>query len=240
MSRKLSILGIVLTAAYAGLLYFIFDGRIVESLTMDPNEIGDLLAGMFGPLAILWLILGFFQQGIELRQNTRALELQAEELKNSVEQQRDLVDVSRKQFESYLEAARQEKEKQKIAAQPIFVFDTDRISPSDDFIQVEMTIQNLGATVTNVEFLWGPDVIDGRIRDMTTFETNGKRQFRWRYRAAKNKALRELWLSTEFTDSFDNRAKHIFDFLPGGKDGFFGSVEVNRRKSAAEIEKESQ
>ena len=64
MSRTLSIIGIVLSIAYLGLLWFVFDGRLIEILLMEPNEIGDLLAGIFGPLAILWLILGFFQQGI--------------------------------------------------------------------------------------------------------------------------------------------------------------------------------
>lgn len=92
MSRTLSIIGIALTVAYLGLLWFVFDGRLVEILLMEPNETGDLLAGIFGPLAILWLILGFFQQGIELRQNTRALEMQAEELRKSVEHQKEMVE----------------------------------------------------------------------------------------------------------------------------------------------------
>lgn len=58
---------------------------------MGPNEWGDYLAGMFAPLALLWLVLGYMQQGEELKLNTEALRLQAEELRNSVEQQRQLV-----------------------------------------------------------------------------------------------------------------------------------------------------
>lgn len=100
MSRTLSIIGIALTIAYLGALWFLFDGRLVEIMLMKPNEIGDLLAGLFGPLAILWLILGFFQQGIELRQNTIALHLQAEELKKSVEQQREVALAANKQAEA--------------------------------------------------------------------------------------------------------------------------------------------
>ncbi|NOT87933.1 MAG: hypothetical protein HOP03_07110 [Lysobacter sp.] len=138
MSRKLSILGIVLTAAYAWLLYFIFDGRIVESLTMDPNEIGDLLAGMFGPLAILWLILGFFQQGIELRQNTRALELQAEELKNSVEQQRELANAANVQI-------KYAKESQK----PKFVLQPSSFAGTS----MKLQIKNVGAPATNLSII---------------------------------------------------------------------------------------
>lgn len=62
-----------------------------ELLQLELNELGDFLAGAFGPLAILWLVLGYFQQGEELRQNTEALHMQAQELKSSVEQQKQLV-----------------------------------------------------------------------------------------------------------------------------------------------------
>lgn len=58
---------------------------------MDLNTLGDFMAGVFAPHAFLWLVLGYRQQGIELRQNSEALHKQAEELKNSGEQQRQLV-----------------------------------------------------------------------------------------------------------------------------------------------------
>ncbi|OOY29148.1 hypothetical protein BMI90_02485 [Thioclava sp. L04-15] len=62
------------------------------------NELGDFLAGAFGPLAIFWLILGFFQQGEELQHSVKALELQAEELKNSVAQQKAMVGITERQL----------------------------------------------------------------------------------------------------------------------------------------------
>ncbi len=42
------------------------------------NEWGDLLAGLFAPLAFLWLVVGYYQQGQELK-------AQVAELKNSVD-----------------------------------------------------------------------------------------------------------------------------------------------------------
>ncbi len=61
---------------------------------MKFNEWGDFFAGASAPLAFLWLVIGYFQQGEELGQNTkalnqqeRALQLQVDELKQSVEQQ---------------------------------------------------------------------------------------------------------------------------------------------------------
>lgn len=95
MNRILAFIGTVLTVAYILLFARVSITRASELVVMPLNNIGDFLAGAFGPLAILWLVLGFFQQGIELRQNTEALRLQAHELKQSVEQQRQLVESSR-------------------------------------------------------------------------------------------------------------------------------------------------
>ncbi len=100
MSRVLSTIGIVFTLAYVGLLGWAFGGRLSELKALEPNHLGDFLAGAFGPLAILWLILGFFQQGIELRENSRALDLQAAELKSSTKEQRELLQILRGQLEA--------------------------------------------------------------------------------------------------------------------------------------------
>lgn len=202
---------------------------------MSPNEVGDLLAGVAGPLAFIWLVYGYFLQGISIRQqadelqlNTKALELQAEELKNSVEQQRELVDVSKRQFESHLDSIKKEQVKQKASSQPKFVFHTEGASFSpDNQLHTEMSIENIGATVTNVEFSWSPQIGHRRLRDMTTFESGRKVNFTWSY--TTDKTPYDLWLSVEFTDSFGDRLTHFFDFLPGGIDGLFNGVMVNRR-----------
>jgi hypothetical protein len=57
---------------------------------MKPNEFGDFLAGIFGPLVLLWVVMGFLQQGAELKYSREALLLQARELKASVEAQKDM------------------------------------------------------------------------------------------------------------------------------------------------------
>lgn len=160
MSRTLSILGIAITFVYLGILWFIFDGRLTEILLMPPNEIGDLLAGMFGPLAILWLILGFFQQGIELRQNTKALNLQAEELKNSVEQQREVAAAANKQAEAIRDSQK-----------PIF---SVRFSPwkGDHLI---MIIHNSGQSANNITakaFFGSDDQVERYIAHMQAQSEN--------------------------------------------------------------------
>nr|WP_255500531.1 hypothetical protein [Brevundimonas sp. P7753] len=87
---------------------------------LDPNSAGDFLAGAFAPLAFLWLVLGFFQQGIELRNSGEALWLQGEELRNSVEQQRELVSAARDQLEFDRTVIAQRNEEAVRTAQPSF------------------------------------------------------------------------------------------------------------------------
>lgn len=70
------------------------------------NEKGDLLAGIFSPLAFLWLVYGYLQQGQELKLNTQALTIQAEELaisntslKKQVEEMEKSVKAQQDMFE---------------------------------------------------------------------------------------------------------------------------------------------
>jgi len=99
VSKKIGWFGTAATAVYLVVLGLLVWGRLPALLDMKLNEVGDFLAGAFGPLAILWLVLGFFQQGIELRQNSEALHLQAKELQNSVTQQAELASTAKAQFD---------------------------------------------------------------------------------------------------------------------------------------------
>lgn len=94
-------LGIGGTVAYLFLLDWLVNGRWMEIRDGKLNDLGDFLAGAFGPLAIWWLVLGYFQQGIELRQNSAALKLQADELAASVAEQRKLAETAQKQLDSH-------------------------------------------------------------------------------------------------------------------------------------------
>jgi len=58
----------------------------------DLNAWGDTAAGFFAPLAFLWLVLGYRQQGEELKQ-------QAEELRQSVEAQKQMAKAQQEQLE---------------------------------------------------------------------------------------------------------------------------------------------
>ena len=64
---------------------------------MSPNEWGDFFAGVSAPIALLWLVIGYFQHGEELKLNTEALRLQQKELKQQVRETRNLVRVADRQ-----------------------------------------------------------------------------------------------------------------------------------------------
>lgn len=77
-----SCLSWAITFAWLIFIYFkIHNGILPTNL----NEFGDFIAGAFAPLAFFWLVRGFYQQGKGLEQNSKALRLQADELKKTTE-----------------------------------------------------------------------------------------------------------------------------------------------------------
>lgn len=123
--------------------------------SLVPNEVGDFLAGVFSPLAFLWLVLGYFQQGQELRQNNEALRLQAAELKNSVEQQKELVAVTREQVTIEMENINQARNALAAQHKPLFVLGGAGGSHSGNKHNMQFTLSNLGAPVTDVHLSFG-------------------------------------------------------------------------------------
>src|SRR5690606_11612457 len=97
LARHLGWVGVAITALYIGVIVVLTWGKLQNAANLELNEIGDFLAGVFGPVAILWLILGFIQQGVEIRQNTIAQHLQAEELRNAVAQQKAMAEATQDQ-----------------------------------------------------------------------------------------------------------------------------------------------
>lgn len=100
LREHLGEIGGALTLTYLVIVVVVIWGRADTLMTMPLNEVGDFLAGAFGPVAFLWLVFGFLQQGDELRQGTEALKLQAFELKNSVAQQSIMAAAATQQIDA--------------------------------------------------------------------------------------------------------------------------------------------
>lgn len=84
-----------ITFGYLGLLAGVFYKYTLAGQSLSLNELGDFLAGAFAPLAFYWLVLGFFQQGKELRNSVEALNNQAQELARSAQEQKNLTESSK-------------------------------------------------------------------------------------------------------------------------------------------------
>ena len=69
--------------------------KMADVPVMSLNELGDFLAGAAAPLALLWLVIGYFQHGEELRLSTQALYAQQLELQRQVGETAQLVEATR-------------------------------------------------------------------------------------------------------------------------------------------------
>jgi hypothetical protein len=89
--------GAIISAIWiaAALICAVWDWH--ELLTLKPNELGDMFAGFAAPLAFLWLVLGYLQQGEELRLQRTELALQREQLGLQKEETKRIADETAKQ-----------------------------------------------------------------------------------------------------------------------------------------------
>ena len=70
---------------WLGLLYI---GLVVgwgDFVTQPAESLGGFLEGAFAPLAFLWLVIGFFLQQRELRNNNEAIRAQYEQMRRAAE-----------------------------------------------------------------------------------------------------------------------------------------------------------
>jgi len=101
--------------------------------SMSLNQWGDFFAGVVAPLAFLWLILGYVQQGEEVRENTETLRQQQQALQRQVEETAALASHSAEQVKfasERLDLERQRFEHQrkmeKARVQPVFTYVSGR------------------------------------------------------------------------------------------------------------------
>lgn len=127
-----------------------------KGLPAELNAQGDFFAGYFAPLAFLWLVLGYMQQGEELR-------TQAQELQNSVAQQAELVAVSREQLAQEKEARKNAELQQRRKEQPHFVLSVEQYDDQDTEFQVSLKLTNYGNVAREIFIIQEDDAGDGEV-----------------------------------------------------------------------------
>jgi hypothetical protein len=80
--------GLTVTVVYLILMALYIDSEVgwPAFVTLQVERMGSFLEGAFAPLAFLWLVIGYFLQKKELRQNTEAMKMQFVEIQRSAEQ----------------------------------------------------------------------------------------------------------------------------------------------------------
>ncbi len=144
-------IGAICTGIYICILIFFVIYYWQHFSPMKPNEWGDFFAGTLGPVALIWVVLGFFLQGRELGHSVKALNLQAKELQNSVEQQRAMVNLTREQIDFNITTKQQQ---EKLAADknlPDISIKLDEYKNRMLDMSKDLLIRNLGAAATSVE-----------------------------------------------------------------------------------------
>jgi hypothetical protein len=134
--------------------------------------LGDVAA----PLALLWLVVGYFEQAHALRQNGDALQKQAEQLAMQVRGTRSLALVAVRQAEAMLRLIQLERRKihddAKIrmrAAQPRFVLEEGMRNPRAGTIR----LQNEGAPASNLALIPDNPTIKASIQPSAYVQSGG-------------------------------------------------------------------
>lgn len=176
---------------------------------MPFNEWGDFFAGVSAPLAFLWLVVGYFQQGEELGQNTqalkqqeRALQLQVEELKQSVQQQKEMVKVTQEDLEINRTSIEREYRKEKLRAQPLIRQLGGAYSKKPNMIKHLVRAINIGHLISRVEL---------SIRN-TTIELNLEKDFfdNWDFNTEKDLVFtRQEDTNLSINDSFELHMNYL-------------------------------
>ncbi|WP_235941051.1 hypothetical protein [Acinetobacter kanungonis] len=152
MNKKSLIFGVLVTFIWL-LGIYLFSRSNGYTWPTSLNELGDFLAGIFAPIAFFWLILGYIQQGKQLDQNTRALEQQESALKLQIDEMRESINQQKNVVTHLNQRSKEEKSK----VRPLLGFNRflcQRIG--EDKYRLHCEIHNRGTgDAINMKILWG-------------------------------------------------------------------------------------
>lgn len=189
----------------------------IDLKQLSLNELGDFLAGAFGPLALFWLVLGFFQQGHELRNSVEALQLQAEELKRSVEQQQAMVGITEKQLNLDIEVRSDQIRSSTSRELPLIQISSNGAMTSGRKSIYGYKVTNIGAAASDIEFSFGPEGKFIMVPSRCDFLANqGKFEFELRSDdGADSEQLERSSLTAKMQNIRSQSRKQVFDMSSG-------------------------
>lgn len=161
-------IGLALTSVYLVIVLGLAVYAQSGFLNMKPNEWGDFLAGIFGPLALLWVVLGFLQQGAELRYSRDALLLQAKELKASVDAQNNMGEAAWASVHVERDAQARAEATRIRNQQPILIVQSGGFTyQSTGVLETRLSITNSGRDCFRVSFALGDETLNFHPRSVS-------------------------------------------------------------------------
>ena len=145
--KRLTTFALGATAAWlAGIAVFTWI-NFDDARALSLNEWGDVFGGVFAPLALFWLVIGYFQHGEELRLNTEALKAQQAALQRQVEETEHLVEAAKLQAQVVEQDLKDRQSREAREAKLEFVFGGQVVSGP----RIETEIRNRGGEAHNIE-----------------------------------------------------------------------------------------
>ena len=207
--KKLTVIGILITFIWLSAFAVVLVANWDSAKKLSLNEWGDFLAGITAPLALIWIVIGYFLQSEELRLNTRALEAQHDELKRQVSETAILAKNSERQAIAAEQLAYVNKSETERAAlralaevQPIF---RSLKRGSEGRTQYLTWITNVGTAVKNLSIMSEDPEISLTLNPNDVFEY--ERQVKLR---ADGVTKFPFNFSIEYDDLVGNRHKKNF------------------------------
>ncbi|OBY27983.1 hypothetical protein [Leisingera sp. JC1] len=162
---------VFLTCLYFGFWAGYYNRFSAQGGHLQPNEIGDFLAGVAGPVALFWLVIGYYQQRKELQNSSDALRLQAAELASATRQHTSLARSSLEQL-NFEKQKYELSEKSRLASERgKFVVSHGSCWHNGKFVEFYVDVTNLGQAVADFSFLFPAGLIQ------TTSEANDNQEF---------------------------------------------------------------
>lgn len=157
-------IGAVITTVWLTYALYLVFSDVQHYQAMPLNAKGDFLAGIGGPVALLWIVIGYYLQ-------SRALTLQQRELANQVAETRRLVEQATKQSEIMAQEIESSKRHRHGEAQPRFTM----LQASRTAEAQNVKLKNHRATITDVTISYD-GIVNGPYRTVL-WETGTERSF---------------------------------------------------------------
>ncbi|MDT8923814.1 hypothetical protein RBE51_13420 [Pseudomonas taiwanensis] len=151
-------LGAVLSVAWVVVAAFVIV-LYSNGESLSASGWGDLFAGLFGPIAIIWIVLGFVQQG-------RQISLQVDELKDSIATQKQMVKITEQQLRHSIDVIERH-------AEPFLKISAGAIDKSQKHNIGELFVSTSGPHVTNCEFNMVGELVEFNYTPGTTLDEVG-------------------------------------------------------------------